>query len=430
MAWDVVIVGGGVAGLSAGAILAKDGFKTLVLEEKLRVGGRGNSFEYKKGYIVDFGIHALRLADKGAAARVFERIGEKLEIVEPEIQKLYYKDSWTDLPLSVNKLSTTPIFTQKDREELGPALTQMLTLKPEEYYDVPVEKWAEENVKSDNLKWFLKDILTKLLLVAADMTVTSTGELFDLVQIFVKTGKGAGYAVGGWKTILDRLTETIEANGEVRVGTKAEKIIVKNNEVKGVLTREETIEANKVIAAFPVKNLFNLVEEKNFPRDFVKKSKNILPSMGISIDYGFHKKVSEFHSFMCSDPWMTATFTSNIDPSVAPPGEQLLTVFSVQPPSIIKNLEAAKKELQRIQNTIYKMFPEAKGNVKWVRPMILDIVDGAALTTTQSRDKRADAATTIKGLYLAGDTCNGEGAGGDIAFNSARRCAEYIIKSS
>ncbi len=74
------------------------------------------------------------------------------------------------------------------------------------------------------------------------------------------------------------------------------------------------------------------------------------------------------------------------------------------------------------------MFPEAKGNVKCVRPMILDIVDGAALITTQSKDKRTDASATMKGLYLAGDTCNGEDAGGDIAF--ARRCAEYIIKSS
>lgn len=185
MVWDVVIIGGGPAGLSAGAILAKDGFKTLVLEGKLRVGGRGNSFEYKKGYIVDFGIHALRLADEGAAAKVFDRIGEKFEIVEPEIQKLFYNEEWTDLPLSVNKLSTTPIFTQEDREELGPALTQMLTLKAEEYWDTPVKEWAEENVRSENLKWFLQDILTKLLLVAADMEITSTGELFDLVQIFV-----------------------------------------------------------------------------------------------------------------------------------------------------------------------------------------------------------------------------------------------------
>ncbi|MHA1208741.1 MAG: phytoene desaturase family protein [Candidatus Freyarchaeota archaeon] len=430
MTWDVVIVGGGVAGLSAGAILAKEGFKTLLLEKRLRVGGRGNSFEYKKGYIVDFGIHALRLADEGAAAKVFERIGEKLEIVEPEVQKLYYGEEWIDLPLSVNKLSTTPIFTQEDREELGLALTQMLANKPEEYWDVPVKKWAEENVKSENLKWFLQDILTKLLLVAADMEVTSTGELFDLVQMFVKSGKGAGYAVGGWKTILDRLMEIIESNGEVRVGTQVEKIIVENNEVKGVVTREEKIEADRVIAAFPVQNLFSLVDERNFPQEFVEKAKNTIPSMGISIDYGFSKKISDFHTFMCADPWMTAAFTSNMDPSVAPQGEQLLTVFSVQPPSVIRNLETAKQELQRIQNTIYRMFPEAKGNIRWMRPMILDIVDGAALTVNQSRDKRADVTTTIKGLYLSGDTCNGEGAGGDIAFNSARRCADIILKGS
>jgi len=38
--YDVLIVGSGIGGLSAGALLADRGFKTLVVEKLDRIGGR------------------------------------------------------------------------------------------------------------------------------------------------------------------------------------------------------------------------------------------------------------------------------------------------------------------------------------------------------------------------------------------------------
>jgi phytoene dehydrogenase-like protein len=37
--YDVIVVGGGIGGLSIGALMAKDGRKTLVLEQNKRIGG-------------------------------------------------------------------------------------------------------------------------------------------------------------------------------------------------------------------------------------------------------------------------------------------------------------------------------------------------------------------------------------------------------
>src|SRR5713226_6583284 len=59
-ATDVVIVGGGFAGLSAGVALAGRGFRVAVLEGKPALGGRAYSFvDTESGDFVDNGQHVL-----------------------------------------------------------------------------------------------------------------------------------------------------------------------------------------------------------------------------------------------------------------------------------------------------------------------------------------------------------------------------------
>ena len=429
LVFDVLVVGGGVAGLSVGALLSRNGVKNLVVERASILGGRGKCFEYKKGYVVDYGIHALRMADDGAAASIFKRLGEKLEIVEPKESSLYHEGTWSELPLNLNAIMSSPLFSRDNVNELLGALGGLLNASPSEYWDEPLSRWVGKKLRSDKLRWFVKEVLAKLLLIAADADETSTGEFFDIVQAFVKSGKGAGFAIGGWRSIIRRLAEIVEENGQVRVKAKAEKILVKDGRVEGAIVNGEKIDVNTVVVAIPVQGLFSLVEERWFSEGFTKKAKSMKPTMGFSIDYGLTAKACEYDTFMCPDPWIYGAATSNMDASVAPQGEQLLTVFSVSTPNIVFNKELAKMELERIEKKLEEMFPKIRGSVRWKRPLILSMVDGAALTVTQSQDKRPSPETDVKGLYLAGDTCNGRGAGGDIAFNSASNCVDIVLRS-
>jgi len=56
--WDVVILGGGIAGLTASILLAQEGKKVLVLEKGGNLGGRGISSNLGKAH-VNLGPHAL-----------------------------------------------------------------------------------------------------------------------------------------------------------------------------------------------------------------------------------------------------------------------------------------------------------------------------------------------------------------------------------
>lgn len=65
MGYDVVVVGGGIGGLSTAALLAKNGKKVLLLEKRSRLGGRASSYEHKRGFTVDWGIHMCRYGEGG-----------------------------------------------------------------------------------------------------------------------------------------------------------------------------------------------------------------------------------------------------------------------------------------------------------------------------------------------------------------------------
>ena len=56
--YDVLVVGGGIAGLTAAAYCAKTGLQTLVCERGQMTGGLVNSFS-SRGYTFDAGIRAL-----------------------------------------------------------------------------------------------------------------------------------------------------------------------------------------------------------------------------------------------------------------------------------------------------------------------------------------------------------------------------------
>ena len=56
--YDIVVIGGGVAGLATGALLAMAGRRVAVLEKGNQLGGRAYTY-VDKGFVLNYGAHAL-----------------------------------------------------------------------------------------------------------------------------------------------------------------------------------------------------------------------------------------------------------------------------------------------------------------------------------------------------------------------------------
>ena len=82
MNYDAIIVGGGMAGLTAAAYLSKAGYPTLLCEKESACGGLVNSFE-RDGFVYDGGIRAME--NSGVLFPMLRHLGLEVEFVQNHI---------------------------------------------------------------------------------------------------------------------------------------------------------------------------------------------------------------------------------------------------------------------------------------------------------------------------------------------------------
>lgn len=80
--YDVIIVGGGIAGLTAAAYIAKEGFSPLIIEQQDEVGGLINSFDYD-GFIFDGGIRSIE--NSGVTHVVMKDLNLKVDMIKSHV---------------------------------------------------------------------------------------------------------------------------------------------------------------------------------------------------------------------------------------------------------------------------------------------------------------------------------------------------------
>lgn len=80
--YDVVVVGGGMAGLTASAYCARSGLSVLLCEKQERLGGLVNSFE-RNGFVYDQGIRAIE--NSGIIFPMLKQLGIELPFVHSPV---------------------------------------------------------------------------------------------------------------------------------------------------------------------------------------------------------------------------------------------------------------------------------------------------------------------------------------------------------
>lgn len=425
MDYDVIVIGGGYAGLSAGALLSHKGYRVLLLEKARSLGGRAG-YQERDGYTVEYGLHANRFAAEGAAAAVFRRLGRELEFISPGEPELWREGGFQPLPNNVGKILKSPILPLSAKLSAARYLVKLVAGRPERKYQVSLEEMTAGCRSPETLE--LMRVLSGIGIIAPDLRYSSAGEFAAFLKKALRAKVKVGYPRGGTRSIIEGLREELERNGQVMTSCKVGRLMLKKGVVSQVKTDSASYSSRAVVSAIPVQEVPDLFGGKDLPIKFVKSARELVPTAGISLDIGLKERVSDKSGLLVtSDPVTMGQFTSNIDPSMAPEGKQLLSWYYPLPLPWVKNQDKARQEEERLRDLLGRMFPGLWEAVEWERPMRLSMVDGFLPRPGQTREDRPDfILPSIDNFFLCGDTVRAEGTGGDTAFNSALHVSRLV----
>ncbi|MHB8780154.1 MAG: phytoene desaturase family protein [Candidatus Geothermincolia bacterium] len=423
---DVLVIGGGYAGLSTGAILAHSGRKVLLLEKAKILGGRAHYLE-KDGYTLEYGLHDNRYAGQGPAAEVFRKIGKNLDFIEPGEPMLFREGRMMPLPNGVPKIIKSKDIATPAKLHSALAMIKLVAGKPDKLFKKPVQDLVSAKTPAETV--MLLQVLSGIGIIAPDLKNSSQGEFGAFLKAALKAKVTVGYPRGGTRQIIDTLAAAIRANGEIRTGVNVESIGVEGGKIGTVQADGESFRAKVVVSAIPVQGLPDLFGDSVLPPAFAKYARSLEPTAGISLDFGLSRKVSdESGLYVSAEPLTMGQFTSNLDPGMAPAGKQLGNWYYPLPAAVISDEARMKKETQVFKDLLARMFPGIWDALEWERVLYMPMVDGFLPKPGQTRLERPDFKIPgVGGFYLAGDTTRAHGTGGDTAFNSALQVSELVM---
>jgi len=272
--YDVVVIGAGAAGLSAGALLAKEGKSVLVCERSPYLGGRALAVK-DEGFTVNIGGHLIEDGGSGLT-KIFENVGK--ELVHGKVN--------AEMPVwDHEKMQWGSIRDRyaMDKTELKKVIKALVDTPWEE-----LDKWDDRNLRDwihqysdDQGVVDLFEFLAVLEALTDEPWDHSASDNLFVRKMHYQERRMAAYSCWpeqGWEKLWQDLADACTENGgEVRLNTSVSRVVIKNREVKGVeiprapiinpleMQEVDFVQADCVISTLPVWNVLNVVPEHELP---------------------------------------------------------------------------------------------------------------------------------------------------------------------
>ncbi|HXW12206.1 MAG TPA: NAD(P)/FAD-dependent oxidoreductase [Nitrososphaeraceae archaeon] len=423
---DVIIIGGGLAGLTTAALLARSGKVVTLFERSSKeIGGRARSTEVD-GFYLNQGPHALFLTD--AADSILKEIGisftggtaggkGKSYLISDGRKREVPGDygSW----LSSGKGNDTSVETDGSQFFNSPTEMDFSQLD-----GVTVQEWLDKNFHNTNDAEIIKAIL-RLNTYGNDPEIQSIGSALRQIYVSSQAG-GVMYVDGGWQTLVDGLL-TVAKNSNARIVMDKKAISVKRTDSSAwqVLLSDKTQVSAKivVIAAGPM-DAYGLFDSKERPEMLSKAAKEAKPVRLVCLDVA-----------LSSLPDKDALFALGVDrplyfsvhsayAKLAPEGGALIHVAKYLGSSIAPKPREDQPELEELLDL---MQPGWREVLVKKRPLPSMVVSNAVIgAATGGLAGRPDV-RIADNLYIVGDWVGKEGILSNASVASAKHAAQLIL---
>jgi phytoene dehydrogenase-like protein len=331
---DAVVIGAGAGGLCAGARLAHAGLRTLVVDDRERLGGRASTEEID-GFKVNIGAIAIELG--GVFEETFRTVGAALDIRTPEPACGFLIDGklidvgrggWSLLLGQLTKQATRIL------EKFAEARTGNL---PDGRQST--EDWLKGYTSNAGVHAIFRNLCAAIFACNAD-------ELPARAFLTYFTSKGAfkrfGFCPEGTIGVWNALASAIQRNGEIWLQTPAAAIHTESGRVTGVtVTRggqRLRIATDVVISNAGPKTTVALAGEAAFPQDYLARvRRDLRPAANIAINVASREPLLAHPGIVTFGKTRRLCNMANLTaacPELAPPGWHLYVAYAVPVPAL------------------------------------------------------------------------------------------------
>jgi phytoene dehydrogenase-like protein len=426
---DVVIIGGGLAGLTTAALLARAGKRVTLFEQSSKeIGGRARTSLFNEFYF-NQGAHALYLSDVGAG--ILQELGIKYTGGIPlgkgtsyyiiDGKKNQMPSDWSRIPFTKNNGNSYEI----DGSQFFNSLAKMDFSQLE---SVTVQEWLDKNIQDKNLAEIIKTNL-RLNTYGNDPDIHSAGSSFR--QIYVGNSGGVMYLDGGWQTLVDGLVIAAKnAKARIVMGGKATRIERKDSYSSSssrwlvTLSDKSQVSTKTVVIAAGPQDAYSLFNDNERPEALSKVAKEAKPVRMACLDIALSSLPDKNTLFALGVDRPLYFSVHSAIAKLAPENGALIHVGKYLGTSIEPKPREDQQELEEFLDLLQPGWREVL--VK-KRPLPNMVVSNAAVNAAAGGlDGRPDV-RIADNLYIVGDWVGREGLLSNSSFASARRAVQLIL---
>jgi prolycopene isomerase len=485
--YDVVVIGAGMGGITAGALLAKEGKRVVVFEQADAPGGYAHSFA-RGPYTFDPAVHVFPQGHDGAlpdALLQYLGVRDRCRMIpfRRNYTAFFPNDLVVHTPFGLDEYIEAHQQVFPQHADAIEAFVRVCRDVHRQVHELPpaiglagVAAAAEENptlfrylraTLQEVLDEHFDDVEIKGVMSAiwpypgAPPSRLSFVTFATTLSVYLD---GAFYCEGSFQSLVDAFVAALENHGgELALGSFVEKIIVDDGRAGGVVLRDGTeVRGDAVISNADAKATFErMVGEEHLPGRFMTRLRRMTPSLsavivfcGTSLDVEALDLADEVFHYRSFDqeqvhediqqgrPGGTwASIPSQLDPGLAPPGEHALTLSSMARYDIGKPWETEiDRFVDELVGDFERVFPGLRESITFLEsasPLTMERFclnqDGAAYAwenvPSQTGGKRSPHATPVEGLYLSGHWTQ-PGSGSLRALVSGVHTAQMVLAAS
>src|SRR5262245_17389967 len=416
---DVAIVGGGLAGLTAAALLAARGQRVTVFERSETPGGRVVT-HIKRGFHLNYGPHAWFIGS--SATKVLAGLGVALDgrIPRPSGAFALAAGRLHTLPIGFMSFLTTDLLGAHGKLEAARVLASLSRLDTTAFDRVPMANWLSDHVGDDAARG-LVEMFVRVASYAHAPHLLSAGAGLASLRVVLKDN--VRYLHGGWQSIVDSLQARARSAGARLVTGAHVAEVLHDDVVRGIrLASGDIVPApNVVIAATPgvVRDLAPRAPAATGP------AWHPTPAKAACLDLGLARlpKPANILAFGVDRPLYYSVHSATA--RLAPEGAAVIHVAKYLDPETAHDPNADERELEDLMD---RLQPGWRAEVV-VRRFLPAMTVTHAIPLAANGGLAGGAAVEVcdvPGLFLAGDWVGRHETLGGAAVASAAHAVRLI----